>query len=123
MKKTPFGDYPWLCLWLIFPVILCSCAIKHAGERVQKYLAADTAAPIWKIEVFMVRVKWMAVMPADELDFVLRPYNVTKTGSLGSTQVLQLSFRANNAEQANVLREQLLATGVVEQVNVTKESN
>jgi hypothetical protein len=89
----------------------------------QKYMAADTAASLWKIEVFMVPVKWMAGMPADELDFVLRPYNVKKTGSLGNTQILQLSFRTNNAEQANMLREQLLATGVVEQVNVTKESN
>lgn len=123
MQKTPVWGYPRLCLWLIFPALLSSCAIKHTTESMQKYMAADTVGSIWKIEVFMVPIKWLAGTPADELDFIFRPYNVKKTGAAGNTQVLQLSFRTNNAEQANVLREQLLATGVVEQVNVTKESN
>lgn len=123
MQKILFGGYPWLCLCLILPVILGSCAVKHTAEGMQKYMAADTAVPLWKIEVFMVPVKWMPGMPADELDIVLRPYNVKKTGFVGNAQVLQLSFHTNNAEQADVLREQLFATGVVEQVNVTKESN
>jgi len=123
MKKKPFGGYPWLCLWLIFPGMLCSCALKHAGENMQKYTAADTAASIWKIEVFMMPVKWMDRMPGEGLDFVLQPYNIKKTGVVGNTQILQLSFHSNNPEQANELLEQLLATGVAEQVNVTKESN
>ena len=123
MQKTCFGAYSWLCLCLLFPVILGSCAVKHAGESMQKHMAADTAVSLWKIEVFMVPVKWMPGMPADELDFVLRPYTIKMTGFVGNAQTLQLSFRANNTEQANVLREQLLAPGVVEQVNVTKESN
>lgn len=123
MQKTPFGACPWLCLCLILPVILGSCTVKRTGESMQKYMAGDTAVSLWKIEVFMVPVKWMPGMPADELDLVLRPYTIKKTGFVGNAQTLQLSFRTNNAEQANVLREQLLATGVVEQVNVTKESN
>jgi len=123
MKKTPFGGYPWLCLWLIFPAMLCSCAVKHTGESMQKYMVADTAGSLWKVEIVMIPVKWTAGSPADELEFVIQPYNVKKTGFIGSAQMLQLSFRANNPEQADRLREQLLATGVVEQVNVTKESN
>ncbi len=123
MKKTPFGGYPRLCLWLIFPVVLCSCAVKHSGESMQKYMDADTTVSLWKIEVFMVPVKWMARMPGQDLDFVLQPYNIKKMWVAVSAQILQLSFRANDPEQADMLREQLLATGVVEQVNVTKESN
>ena len=89
----------------------------------QKYMAADTAGSMWKIEVFMMPVKWMARMPGQDLDFVLQPYNIKKMWFAGNGQIMQLSFRANNPEQADRLREQLLATGVVEQVNVTKESN
>ena len=123
MQKTSFWGYPRLCLWLIFPAMLCSCAVKHTGESMQKYMAADTAGSIWKIEVFMMPIKWMARMPGQDLDFVLQPYNIKKMWFAGNGQIMQLSFRANNPEQADRLREQLLATGVVEQVNVTKESN
>jgi len=123
MKKAPIGGYPWLCLWLIFPVMLCSCAVKHTQESMQKYIAADTAVSLWKIEVFMIPVKWMDRMPGEDLDFVLQAYNIKKMGFAGNAQMLQLSFHSNNPEQADRLREQLLATGMVEQVNVTKESN
>lgn len=123
MQKVPFWGCPKLCLWLTCLVMLCSCVVKHKGESMEKYIAADTTGPLWKVEVFMVPVKWMAGTPGGDLDFVLQPYNIKKIRFAGNNQVLQLSFRANNPEQADRLREQLLATGVVEQVNVTKESN
>lgn len=123
MQKIPFGAYPGLCLWLMLPVMLCSCAVKQKEEEMQKYTPADTAGSLWRVEVYMMPVKCMGRMPVDELDIVLQPYHIKKMGFVGNAQILQLSFRTNNAEQANVLREQLLATGVVEQVNVKKESN
>jgi hypothetical protein len=123
MQKIRIWGYSWLCLWLIFPVILCSCAVQHTGESRQKYVAADTVASILKVEVLMLSVKWMARVSGEGFDFVLQPYNIKNMGIVGNAHILQLSFHANNPEQANVLQEQLLATGAVEQVNVTKESN
>jgi len=123
MKKTSFGGYPWLCLCLIFPAILCSCAVKRSGATAEKYAVADTPTTVWKIEVFMMPVKWMPWTSGNEVETAFQPYNVKETGISGNAQILQLTFRTNNEQQLNTLREQLFATGVVEQVNVTKESN
>ena len=122
MKKTRFGGYPWLCLCVMFPVMLYSCAVKHSTQLTQDYAPADTGS-IWHVEVFMMPVKWMPWTSGNEVDAVFQPYHIKKTGFSGNTQILQLTFRANNEQQLNMLREQLFATGVVEQVNVTKESN
>lgn len=122
MKNTPFGGYPWLCLCLIFPVWLCSCAVKRGSTLTENYVAADSPT-VWHIEVFMMPVKWMPWTSGNEVEALFQPYNITRTGHSGNTQILQLSFRANNNQQLNMLREQLFATGMVEQVNVTKESN
>lgn len=121
MKKASIWGYPRLCLWLILPVMLCSCVVKNKKDSTQKYVTADIACPVWKIEVFIMPVPWMGRVPGEDLNFVLQPYTIKKVGLAGNSQVLQLSFRTNNSDQASRLLEQLLETGMVEQVYVTKE--
>lgn len=121
MKKTHIWECPRLCLWLIFAAMLCSCAVKHKEGSMQKKMAANTGYPLWRVEVLIMPTRWLGRIPGDNLDAVLQYYTIKKVWFSGESQVLELSFRANSPEQANRLLEQLLATGMVEQVYMTKE--
>jgi len=66
---------------------------------------------------------WIANAPIDGLDLMVQSYNVRKLATGGNFRMLELSFRATGIERVEELKEQLLATGIAEQVNIIKASN
>jgi hypothetical protein len=123
MKKMLNWVCPRLCLWLLFSVLLVSCAVKRKSNLSDKLVAKDTVANIWKLDVLLMPVKLFANAPVDGLDLMVRPYNIRLLATEGNFRMIELSFRATSIEQAEELKEQLLSTGIVEQVNIIKGSN
>jgi hypothetical protein len=123
MKKMRIWGCPGLCLWFLFSFLLVSCAVKREGNPADKLVTKDTVKSVWKLEVLIMPVDWIANASVDGLDLMIQPYNVRKLATGGNFRMLELSFRATGVEQVEVLKEQLLSTGIVEQVNIMKASN
>lgn len=123
MKKTRIWGCPGLCLCLMYSIMLFSCAVKHESTLAQKPVAADTVTCLYKLEIVVAPVKWLSNTRGYDDEFNFLPYNIVNCTSYGSSRILLLSFRSNGFEQVQLLKEQLLATGIVEQVNITKVPN
>jgi len=123
MQKIRILGYPRLCLWLWFSFLLVSCAVRREGKPADKLVAKDTGKSVLNLEVLIMPVNWIPDTPFDGLDLVMQPYNVRKLATGGNFCMLELSFRAIDAEQMEELEEQLLSIGIVEQINILKISN
>jgi hypothetical protein len=123
MKKMRIWGFPGLCLWLLFSFLLVSCAVKREGKPADKLVTKDTVTSVWKLEVLIMPGNWIANAPIDGLDLMVQSYNVRKLATGGNFRMLELSFRATGIERVEELKEQLLSTGIAEQVNIIKASN
>jgi hypothetical protein len=123
MKKIRIWGYPGLCLCLVYSFMLFSCAVKHEGTLAEKPVAGDTVTCLYKLEIVIAPVKWLSntCSYGDEFNFL--PYDIVSRTSYCNSRIFLLSFRTNDFEQVQLLREQLLATGVVEQVKIMKVPN
>ncbi|WP_158994132.1 hypothetical protein [Mucilaginibacter sp. L196] len=111
-----------LCLCLIFSSLLISCAVKRGVKTTNQTAKRDGIIDCWQIEVIVRPVyntSWMS--DCAELFFV-QPYNISQIYT-DDRQVLSITFRANDYEQMQWIREELLSHGTIEQMNIIKESN
>jgi hypothetical protein len=123
MKKMRIWGYPGLCLCLVYSFMLFSCAVKHEGTLAEKQVARDTATCLYKLEILVARVKWLSNTNSYDNEFNFLPYNIVNRTSYGNSRIFLLSFRTNDFEQVQLLKDQLLATGIVEQVKIMKVPN
>jgi len=123
MKKMRIWGYPGLCLCLVYSFMLFSCAVKHEGTPAEKPLARDTATCLYKLEILVAPVKWLSSTCSYDDEFNFLPYNIVNRASSGNSSIFLLSFRTNDFEQVQLLKDQLLATGIVEQVKIMKAPN
>jgi len=123
MKKMRIWGYPGLCLCLVYSFMLFSCAVKHEGALAEKPVARDTVTCLYKLEILVAQVKWLSNTCSYDDEFNFLPYDIVNRTSNANSRIFLLSFRTNDFGQVQLLREQLLATGVVEQVNIMKVPN
>jgi hypothetical protein len=112
--------YPWLCLCLFFSLLTMSCAVKHTG-------AIQVSPAVNSNDVYQLQVKIMVHGPEDDVPgeftpYLVQPYNVKYWDStmVFLPKTLILYFRFPYLKQLQLCRDQLLSTGQVEQVIVTK---
>jgi len=115
--------YPGLCLCLVYSFMLFSCAVKHEAILAEKPVARDTVTCLYKFEILVAPVKWLSTMRSYDDEFNFLPYNIVNRTSYGNSRIFLLSFPTNDFEQVQLLKDQLLATGIVEQVKIMKVPN
>jgi hypothetical protein len=123
MKKIRIWGYPGLCLCLVFSLLLFSCAVKNESTLAENPVTRGTVTSLYRFEILLMPVKWLTNTGGYGGEFNFLPYNIMSLASYSNSRILLLSFRTNDFEQVQLLREQLLATGIVEQVNIMKVSN
>ena len=123
MEKMRIWGFPGLCLCLVYSFMLFSCAVKHEGTLAEKPVAVDTAIRLYKLEIVVAPVKWLSNTRSYDDDLSFLPYNIVNCTYYGNTRIFLLLFRTNDFEQVQLLKDQLLATGIVEQVKIMKAPN
>jgi hypothetical protein len=103
--------------------MLFSCAVKHGSASSEKLVASDTATCLYKLEILVMPVKWAANTRDYDGEFNFQPYEILNFASNSNSRIFLLSFRTNDFGQVQLLKDQLLATGIVEQVNIMKVPN
>jgi hypothetical protein len=103
--------------------MLFSCAVKHGSTLAEKPVARDTTTCLYKLEILVMPVKWAANTHYYDGEFNFQPYDILNFASNSNSRIFLLSFRTNDFEQVQLLKEQLLATGIVERVNIMKVPN
>jgi hypothetical protein len=123
MKKMRIWGYPGLCLCLVYSFIQFSGAVKHEGTLAEKTVARDTTTCLYKLEIVVAPVRWLSDMRSYDGEFIFLPYNIVNRTSYGNSRIFLFSFLTNDFEQVQLLKDQLLATGIVEQVKIMKVPN
>lgn len=121
--KLNFG-YPGLCLFLFFPLLIVSCAVKRTGE-VNGMPVAINDTTVYQLQVKLIVRNELNELQGEFTPYMVHPYNARywHNNLLIGSQSLILYFRFPDMEQLQQCREQLLNTGQVEQISITKLSN
>lgn len=119
MKKKCIWGYPWLCLCLVLP----SCAVSHRGNSFHKLSKADTATYSYKLEVLLIPGNFLTGMFVGDMAFATQLLNTPQVYANGNSPLAILSLRTNDFEKVEALKEQLLATGIVERVKIIRGPN
>jgi hypothetical protein len=112
--------YPWLCLCLFFSLVMVSCVAKRNGT-------VQVPARVGSDEVYQLQVKLMTHgyvddFPAEFISYLIHPYEIKywDNNMVFRPQALILYFRFSDLKQLQQCRDQLLSTGQVEQISITK---
>jgi hypothetical protein len=103
-----------------FLLVMASCVAKRAGT-------ARSTVTVTKNTVYQLQVKLMKHDPVDDLpgEYIpnlVHPYHVMYLGNIPTfrPEALMLYFRFSDLKQLQQCRDQLLSTGQVEQMSITK---
>lgn len=123
MRKMRILRYPGLCLCLAFCLAMFSCAVKYYAGQPLAAVSNDTSVCLYKLEIRVMPVKRAAIIWGDDGWFHFQQYNTVRPASYANSHTFSLLYRTNDTGQVQLLKEQLLGTGIVEQVNIVKISN
>jgi len=118
MKKLSMWGIAPACLWIILCAVLGSCTSQHKMELSHSAPTNDTLS-LWRIEV-LIPAKYIDRMSGSAIDAGFSSYSVKWNGS-GNLSTIQLLFQAKDREQVDAFKEQLLESGVVQQVVIIPE--
>jgi hypothetical protein len=121
MKKKTIWGHPGLCLCLILPLLLISCAIKKDNKTARPF----TQNQVWRVDVTIVPEDIAYRIPESIPDGLIsiKPAINGNINNSGQPQMLLLSFRVYDPAQLQLLREKLSATGMVRSILITPPSN
>jgi hypothetical protein len=125
MKKKIFREFPRLCLCLIFPFILNSCTTKReVASRPTSPASVKTANgdEVFELEVNLSRVSLRSVSFGNIRAAIAQPFDVKNDfrEMVTDRDKLILHYRFSNQDDLQELEDELLATGMVTGLRVSK---
>jgi len=118
MMKLNLGC-PWLCLCLFFSALMVSCVAKRTG--VQAPTVVNNTS-VYQLQVKLMSHGYVDDLPGDFIPNLVHPYDIKywDNNMAFRPEALTLYFRFADLKQLQQCRDQLLSTGQVQQISITK---